>query len=112
MKDLTSKNVIIAVISLAAVGAVILYFSSGVDLTSVGLLSSSASSAGVGSAELSLLTQIQSLKIDASVFTNPLYLKLQDYSVAIPPENVGRANPFLPLPGSVSSAQSSSTSAR
>ena len=65
------------------------------------LLSSSptSDSAIVGAQVLGLLNQIQSLKIDTSIFTDPGYNTLRDYSVAIPPVNVGRPNPFAPLPG-------------
>ena len=53
----------------------------------------------VGSAELSLLNQVRSLKIDTALFTDPAFRSLVDFSVAITPENVGRPNPFAPLPG-------------
>ncbi len=49
---------------------------------------------------LSLLNQIESLKIDTTFFKNPAYQSLVDFSVEIPELNVGRPNPFAPLPGS------------
>lgn len=48
---------------------------------------------------LTLLNQIKSLKIDSDLFKNVSYLTLQDYSIQIPPENVGRPDPFAPLVG-------------
>jgi hypothetical protein len=48
---------------------------------------------------LSLLNQIRSLQIDTDLFNNAAYRTLRDYSVAIPPQNVGRLNPFAPIPG-------------
>ena len=48
---------------------------------------------------LSLLNQIKSLKIDNSLFSDPSYNTLRDYSVAVPPLNVGRQNPFAPISG-------------
>ena len=61
----------------------------------------------VGSSELSLLNQVRSLKIDTALFTDPAFRSLIDYSVAITPENVGRPNPFAPLPGMETSSPTS-----
>lgn len=66
------------------------------------LVSSSAGT--IGSAELSLLNQLSSLKLDTKIFRDPVYLSLQDYSVQVPTQNVGRPNPFAPIPGVVNSA--------
>ena len=59
----------------------------------------SSADQSVGAQVLALLNQIQSLNIDTTLFTDPGYQTLRDYSVAIPAVNVGRANPFAPLPG-------------
>ena len=50
---------------------------------------------------LSLLGQIKSLRIDTSIFKSEAYQSLRDYSVDIPELDVGRPNPFAPLPGTV-----------
>lgn len=55
---------------------------------------------GVGTDVLILLNRIQSIKIDPAFFTDQAYQTLVDYTVAIPTWNVGRDNPFAPLPGS------------
>ena len=68
-------------------------------LDNSGTLSAGSAYGSVGSSELSLLNQVRSLKIDTALFKDPVFLSLQDYSVAIPTENVGRPNPFAPLPG-------------
>ena len=85
------------VIIIAAIGY--FYFTGSTAPANTGLVSSNPDSAAVGSQVLSLLNQIQSLKIDTSLFSDPGYMTLRDYSVAIPPVNVGRPNPFAPLPG-------------
>ena len=46
---------------------------------------------------LSLLNQINSLKIDTSIFNSLVYRSLVDYSITIPEQNVGRPNPFAPI---------------
>lgn len=50
----------------------------------------------MGAKILSLLSQINSLKIDRTLFNDPLYKILQDHTVIIPTENIGRTNPFEP----------------
>lgn len=98
---ISKKTIIIAVV---AVVLVIIYFyfqgSASNTPASGSLLSNGAlSGTDVGSSELTLLNHIQSLRIDTSVFSDPAFQSLQDYSVAIPPESVGRPNPFAPIPG-------------
>lgn len=51
----------------------------------------------VGISEVRLLEQIQSVQIDTSLFKSPAYQSLQDFSVKIPEQNVGRPNPFAPI---------------
>jgi len=98
-----------AVVIIAAIGYFYLSGSSTPAASST-LQSSGPDSAAVGTQVLSLLNQIQSLKIDASIFSDPGYQTLRDYSVVIPPENVGRPNPFAPLSGYSASASSSAAS--
>lgn len=52
-----------------------------------------------GARVLALLNQISSLKIDVSIFSDPVYKSLVDYSIEIPEQKIGRVNPFAPLPG-------------
>jgi hypothetical protein len=65
----------------------------------------------VGTQVLSLLNQIQSLHIDPSIFQDPGYMTLRDYSVVIPPVPVGRTNPFAPLSGTSSASAASESGA-
>jgi len=50
---------------------------------------------------LSLLNEIQNLEINNSIFESAVFNSLVDYTIAIPEQNVGRANPFTPLGGTV-----------
>lgn len=43
------------------------------------------------------LSNINTIKLDASIFSDPVFTSLSDYSVAIPPEVAGRRNPFAPF---------------
>lgn len=51
----------------------------------------------VGVEIISALNQIESLKLDRSIFDNPIYQSLKDRSQEIPPEPVGKPNPFDPI---------------
>ncbi|MBU6427340.1 hypothetical protein KGQ27_03875 [Patescibacteria group bacterium] len=88
-----------AIIVIVALIAYFLFFSGAPSSSSQSLLQTGSGSDAVGTQVLGLLNQIQALQIDASLFQSQAYRSLQDYSVAIPPQNVGRNNPFAPIPG-------------
>lgn len=52
------------------------------------------------------LQNLHTIKLDNSIFTNPVFVSLSDFGVTIPPENVGRRNPFLPLTGTPAAGSS------
>ena len=90
--------------------AVAYLYMSGGSSPSSGTLTAGTQYGTVGASELALLNQVRSLSIDTSLFTDPSFLSLVDYSVAIPPQSVGvRPNPFAPLPGMPSQSASSAT---
>lgn len=74
-----------------------------------GSLSSSATSGGgttpsVGADEFStMLSRINSISIDTSIFQDPGYRALRDYPVMLGTDIIGRINPFAPI-GSDSSS--------
>jgi hypothetical protein len=43
------------------------------------------------------LQSIHSIKLNPAVFSDPAFVSLTDFGVIIPPEAVGRRNPFLPI---------------
>ena len=43
------------------------------------------------------LLRIEQIKLDKSIFANPIYLSLVDRSRPINPEPTGRQNPFAPI---------------
>ena len=51
----------------------------------------------LGQEILIALNQIEALKLDRSIFEDPVYLSLTDRSEEIDPEPVGRVNPFAPI---------------
>ena len=98
-KSSTKNWIIIGVVIVVAAGAY--FFFMGGSPTSSGTLQATGGDATglVGTQVLSLLNQIRTLRIDSALFKDPAYLSLHDFSVTIPQQNVGRANPFAPIPG-------------
>ena len=54
------------------------------------------------------IEQIQSLKLDDTIFKDPIFVNLIDHSKPIEKQNVGRDNPFAPI-GSVNTATRATT---
>ncbi len=95
MQFLKNNKMYIFGILFAVVGlwAYMTYFAgSGSDAT----LSSGATSP-LSPDVLVVLSSLHTIKLDAAIFTDPLFLSLSDYGVAIPPQSAGRRNPFAPL---------------
>ena len=51
----------------------------------------------VGAEIIQALNQIESLKLERGIFDDPVYRSLTDRSQPIPPEPVGKTNPFDPI---------------
>ncbi len=58
---------------------------------------------------LASLSNLQSVTLNNAIFSNPVFQSLTDFGVVIPPENVGRRNPFQSF-GTVVSAPSQPSS--
>ncbi|MEI8327937.1 MAG: hypothetical protein WCG02_02260 [Candidatus Taylorbacteria bacterium] len=98
----TSKKTIIiiaAIIIVAIIGY--FYYMGGQTVSSSTLeISKDTTDAQVaGQRVLGLLNQIRQLRIDTKLFEDPMYRTLMDYTVDVPPQEVGRLNPFAPIPG-------------
>lgn len=61
---------------------------------------------------VSTLLALRSVKLDATIFSDPAFVNLRDFSTQIVPEPVGRANPFAPLTTSVSVSATGTKSAQ
>lgn len=65
---------------------------------------SSSNVSADGAQVLALLNRLQGIKLDGSIFSNPNFTALQDWSVDIAPQTVGRSNPYLQAYGSAAVA--------
>ncbi|MDD5165219.1 MAG: hypothetical protein PHG25_01630 [Candidatus Pacebacteria bacterium] len=98
-KPAANKSMIWILIIIAVVGLGYYYFSSNSTPASTSLVGTDSATAAAGVRVLNLLNQVQSLQIDTKLFKDAGFNTLVDYSVVIPPVNVGRPNPFAPIPG-------------
>jgi hypothetical protein len=57
---------------------------------------------------LSALRELKKLKLDDSIFRNPVWLSLTDFGQDLAPQASGRSNPFAPLSSSDPAATSTS----
>ena len=65
-----------------------------------------------GAKILTLLSQIRSLKIDTSIFKDRSFQSLVDYTVEVPPQNVGKNNLFADFASSNNVSASANNSTR
>jgi hypothetical protein len=97
MRFLTKNIPMIGIGVVVILAGVYYYMNSG---SSAGpALTSSDQNVAVSQDLLIALQNLQTIKLDNSVFSDPVFVSLNDFGVTIPPENVGRSNPFLPLVG-------------
>ncbi len=104
-KSTSSKSTIIALVVIVAVALLLYFYYKGNpndDSTSSLTVVSAESQEARASSDrvLSLLSEIRSLNIKNTLFTNPVYKSLVDYTIAVPDQPIGRINPFAPV-GSV-----------
>lgn len=101
--DSSSKKTIIIFVIILVISALWYFYSIGSPKDSESSLEINTGeplvSNAIGSKAVVLLREISSLKIEPEFFSTPLYKSLIDYTVEVPAQNIGRANPFVPFPG-------------
>lgn len=99
MKKKSSKNAILAIVIVVIVAGAVYFYFQGRGGPASGAIEVVDQTASVGSDVDFLLNQIQELHIDTTLFDDPAYETLVDHEVPVPEQNVGRPNPFAPIPG-------------
>jgi len=98
-KSSLKTYIIVGVILVAAVIAYFYWQGTGSSSGTAALGQVNADEQSAGVKVFSLLSEINSLRIDSSLFDDPGYRTLRDFTVAVPALPVGRSNPFAPVPG-------------
>lgn len=75
------------------------------------LLSTEVIGGGPDQELVETLLALRSVKLDGTIFSEPAFTLLQDYSQPIIQEPVGRDNPFAPLEGATSPAANTAAAA-
>ena len=60
-------------------------------------LSSTDTSSSVSQQLLVTLSSLQTIQLNGAIFTDPGFVSLTDFSVSIPQQPAGRADPFVPF---------------
>ena len=81
-----------AIVFILAIYVYFAFFSS-----STAPLTATDASSSVSSDLLVTLNSLHTIKLDNTIFTDPLFVSLSDFGVTIPPQQSGRGNPFAPL---------------
>jgi len=102
------KKIIITILILGIAFVTYLYFkgnnNEGVDLLVANSGSPEQAADILGQEIVRALNQIEALQLDRGIFEDPVFLSLVDRSKEIPPEPVGRVNPFAPIGASADNA--------
>lgn len=95
MLALLKKNIVVIGVLVAAAAVLFYFFSSGGSSATVTSVTQEESP--VSHEILATLGNLRTIKLDNSLFQDPLFLSLSDFGVSIPPAAAGRRNPFAPV---------------
>ncbi len=94
MSGLFKNTKLIGGILVVLVIAAVAYYYMGASSAPVATVTQASSPASQDL--LAMLNNLRSIKLDASIFNDPLFMSLSDFGVTIPAEPTGRHNPFSP----------------
>jgi hypothetical protein len=97
MMDFIKKNSVLMGVIVAGLLGLVIYLNFFSGASSVDLLATTAEPSPVSQELLTSLSNLYSIKLDNSIFSDPAFLSLTNFGVELPPEAVGRRNPFLPI---------------
>jgi hypothetical protein len=93
------RNIALVVILLIIVGvAYFTFFNNGTEEVLTSGVSGTEQAQLETQTLLSQLQDLQKIKIDQSIFSDPRFMSLQDFRQQLVDEPTGRANPFAPAP--------------
>lgn len=106
MNALFQHKFILIAVALAIAGAV--WYGLSPSPVEPDLTSTPAGGSLVEQGIVPTLLALRAVKLDGTIFSDPTFIRLKDFSTEIVPEPVGRTNPFAPL-GKRSSGTATST---
>ncbi|MGC9602468.1 MAG: hypothetical protein ABSE76_01875 [Minisyncoccia bacterium] len=97
-----NKITIGGIIAVLLLGYIYIVYFSG---SSTPALTSTDTDTALSQNLLVTLQNLQTIKLDNSIFSDPAFISLTDFGVTIPPQAVGNPDPFLPPSGAVSAGK-------
>ena len=102
------QNKLLALAAIVVVlGGVYYFLSSGSSSPALLTATDTGASSPQSQSLLVVLANLKTIRLDDSVFSDPVFTSLSDFDVVIAPENVGRRNPFVPFTTTATSSSAS-----
>lgn len=95
--DLLKKNMPIVLGILVVFGGLVVYLNFFAGGSSEALLATTEPESPISQELLVTLSNLHTIKLDNTIFSDPAFQSLTSFGVELPPEAVGRRNPFLPV---------------
>ncbi len=112
INTLLNHKLITIIVGLVIAGAIGYGMTSSGSTSSSLLTSETVNEKGPDGDLVSTLLALRAVKLDATLFTDPAFAGLKDFSTEIVPEPIGRPNPFAALGASVVPTSASTNSAQ
>ena len=109
MKNLPIKKIIIGVVIVILLFGLYKAFSGGEEEAALSSETPSGLPAEQGGVLLSLLLELKSITLADAIFADAAFQTLEDFTVKLVPEPIGRRNPFAPI-GTVESVETAPAS--
>jgi hypothetical protein len=95
----TTKQIIIAIIVIVAIfiGYRMLFPGEGSNEATLAVDQPAAAQIADSQVILALLDKLDKIKLDDSIFSDKVFIRLVDFGQPIPEQSIGRQNPFLPI---------------
>ena len=107
--DFLKKNKTVTAVAILAIFVLLYFLFYSFSGSSTPSTIDSSNTDAVSQSLLVTLSNLHTIRLDGSVFQNPVFVSLTDFGVVIPPEATGRRNPFSPITSVSSAAQATQT---
>ncbi len=97
MQSLKHNKIVMGGVVVALAALVYFWFFSGDSSKDALVTTNQDPTSEVSRSLLVTLSNLNTIKLDNTIFDDPVFLSLSDFGVVIPLEPVGRRNPFAPL---------------
>ena len=91
------QNKLLSLGGLVVLLAALMYFMFFAGDTPEGEVVTQSESDSVSRELIITLSNLNTIRLDDSIFKDSVFMSLSDFGVQIPPQNVGRRNPFAPI---------------